>query len=377
MNSLRGFVRPSHLSMLSRPQGLRGDGLLSPSGFRDLVSGRRRGLGPLLVRSLLRLAESPYTAVVRWRNRRYDSGAAPAHRMAVPVVSVGNLTLGGTGKTPMVEWLARWFVQRDVRVAVVSRGYGARQGGPNDEALELRERLPGVMHVQNPDRVEGALQAIRQADCQLIFLDDAFQHRRIDRQLDLVLLDALEPFGFGHVFPRGTLREPVEGLGRAHALLLTRADQLSPAQREEIRGEAVRYAPQALWAEVVHAPQVFRSAAGAEQPLASLAGQPVAAFCGLGNPAGFRRTLEACACRVVDFREFADHYRYSPADVDSLARWAEGLDVVAVVCTHKDLVKLGAERLGRLPLWAVTIALEFLVGQEALEARLEELLPVR
>lgn len=351
--------------------------MLSPSQFRDLVSGRRRGLGPLVVRSLLRLMELPYAAAVRWRNRRYDRGVAQIHQVGVPVVSVGNLTLGGTGKTPTVEWLANWFAERGVTVALASRGYGASDGAPNDEALELRESLPEVTHVQNADRVAAAQQAIRQSGCQLLLLDDAFQHRRIARQLDIVLLDALEPFGFGHVFPRGTLREPIEGLRRAHVVLLTRADLLDPPKREQIRREALSHAPQAVWAEVAHAPQVFRSASGAEEPIVSLAGERVAAFCGLGNPAGFRHTLDVCRCRIVDFREFADHYRYVQADVHSLTRWAERLDVAAVVTTQKDLVKLGVDRLGRLPLWAVTIAMMFLTGQEQFEARLRELLPGR
>lgn len=349
--------------------------MLSPSEFRDLVSGRRRGLGPLVVRPLLRLVEIPYTLAVRWRNRRYDLGTAQIHEVGVPVVSVGNLTLGGTGKTPAVEWLARWFAQHGVAVAVVSRGYGADGKGPNDEALELRDRLPGVVHVQDPDRVAAAEQAIRQSGCQLVLLDDAFQHRRIARQLDIVLLDALEPFGFRHVFPRGTLREPIEGLRRADVVLLTRADLLAPSQRDQIRREAMHHARDAVWAEVVHSPRAFRCFSGAEQPIVSLAGEPVAAFCGLGNPAGFRHTLHVCRCRVVDFREFADHYRYAQADIDALAHWADRLDAAAVVTTHKDLVKVGVERLGRLPLWAVTIALDFLTGQEEFEAKLRELLP--
>ena len=111
--------------------------MLGPSEFRDLVSGRRRGLAAAAARIGLRLGEIPYTWAVRLRNRRYDNGAAKVHQAAVPVISVGNLTMGGTGKTPMVEWLARWFRRRNVRVAVISRGYGAEHGSLNDEALEL------------------------------------------------------------------------------------------------------------------------------------------------------------------------------------------------------------------------------------------------
>src|SRR3990172_12178271 len=112
--------------------------MFGPAEFRDLVSGRSRGIGATAVRGLLRVVEVPYTSAVNWRNRRYDRDHSTVHRVGVPVVSVGNLTLGGTGKTPMVKWLARWLRQKNVRVAIVSRGYGANVGHENDEALELR-----------------------------------------------------------------------------------------------------------------------------------------------------------------------------------------------------------------------------------------------
>ncbi|HYW79548.1 MAG TPA: tetraacyldisaccharide 4'-kinase [Thermoguttaceae bacterium] len=346
---------------------------LSPSTFREIISGRRRGPVAALLRFGLRLVETPYTWVVRRRNRRYDSGAAATHRVAVPVVSVGNLTLGGTGKTPMVEWLARWFRDRDVRVTVISRGYGAEAGSLNDEALELEQRLPDVPHLQNPDRVAAALTAIEEFECQLIVLDDAMQHRRIGRDLEIVLLDALEPFGFDHVFPRGTLREPVEGLGRADVVVLSRADMLGPPERQQIQATAKRYAPAAAYLEVTHAARSLVSSAGKEEPLGSLTGRPIAAFCGIGNPAGFRHTLETCGYQVACFREFPDHHRYDRADVESLATWADQSDIAAVLCTQKDLVKLQADHLGRHPLRALRIGLEILSGREALESELQAL----
>jgi len=347
--------------------------VLSPSQFRDMVSGRRRGVGAAMARVGLRVVEVPYTLAVVWRNRRYDSGRAAVHRVPVPVVSVGNLTLGGTGKTPMVQWIARWLRGRGRRVTLVSRGYGAQAGAVNDEALELEQNLPDVPHIENPDRVAAARLAVEELDCQIIVLDDAFQHRRIHRDLDVVMLDALEPFGFGHVFPRGTLREPLRGLGRVDIVVLSRADLLEPDERARIRERVHRYAPEAAWAEVMHAPQRLLSSSGETQSLDTLRDKPVAAFCGIGNPAGFRHTLERCACRAVDFREFPDHHRYGRADVESLADWADRLDVAAVVCTHKDLVKLSVEGLGRRPLWAVTIGIEFLTGQAEMEARLDAL----
>jgi tetraacyldisaccharide 4'-kinase len=349
--------------------------LLNAAQFRELVSGRRRGARAAVLRLGLRVAELPYTWVVRWRNHRYDRGAAEVRRAGVPVVSVGNLTLGGTGKTPMVEWLARWFRGRGVRVVLISRGYGAESGARNDEALELEQRLHDVPHLQDADRVSAARVAVEELQCQLILLDDAFQHRRIARDLDVVLLDALEPLGFGHVFPRGTLREPLAGLRRAQVVGLSRSDAITPVEREEIWRTVGRHAPGAIRLEIAHVPRALIRCDGREEPIESLAGRPVGAFCGIGNPAGFRHTLRTCGYQVVNFREFPDHHPYSRADVESLASWADGLDVAAVLCTHKDLVKLGIDQLDRRPLWAVRVSLGFLAGQEALEARLTELLP--
>jgi tetraacyldisaccharide 4'-kinase len=349
---------------------------LNPSNFRELVSGRRRGAAAALLRGALRVAEFPYTSAIRWRNRQFDRGRKAIERAGVPVVSVGNLTLGGTGKTPLVEWLARWFRAQDVRVAIISRGYGAEAGARNDEALELEQRLPDVPHVQNPDRVAAARMAIEEFESQLILLDDAFQHRRIHRDLDVVLLDALEPFGFGHVFPRGMLREPLSGLSRAGVVALSRANLVDVAKRERIKSVVRRNAPAALWIECDHAPRGLQSVSGVTAELSALAGKPVAAFCGIGNPDGFRRTLEQCGIQVSAFREFPDHFAYQRADVESLLNWVAGLSVEAVICTQKDLVKLGIDRLGPRPLWAFAISLQISTGQLAFESRLQQMLAI-
>lgn len=349
--------------------------MFSPSEFRELVSGRRRGVAAIAMRGALRAGEVCYAAAMQWRNRRYDSGRAEIVRVDVPVVSVGNLTLGGTGKTPMVEWLARWYRARGVRVTLVSRGYGAEQGARNDEALELEQRLPDVPHVQHADRIVAAQLAIEEFECQLIVLDDGFQHRRLARDLDLVLIDALEPFGFEHVFPRGTLREPLAGLRRADVVALSRADMLTADERRRIESRVRQMAPRALGCEVVHQPSRLVSAEGLEEPIESLAGRRVAAFCGIGNPVGFRHTLDRAGAHVIEFREFADHHSYCRGDVEALAKWADSLDVEMVVCTSKDLVKLRVEHLGRRPLRALAIELVFLAGQDELEARLAALIP--
>lgn len=343
--------------------------------FEDLVSGRQRGLPASVARGALRLAEVPYTLAVAWRNRRFDTGRLPIYRPAVPVVSVGNLTLGGTGKTPCVAWIARWFRARDVRVAILSRGYGAQAGRPNDEALELEQQLPDVPHLQHPDRSQSAHVAVDELDMQILLLDDGFQHRRLARDLDLVLLDALAPFGHGHVFPRGLLREPPTSLARAQLVALSRADMVDASSRAAIRQQVAQLAPSAGWLELAHHPQALLDCDGTEQPIAQLASRPVAAFCGLGNPEGFRRTLTACGCDLRAWRVFPDHHAYQRRDVEELSAWAEAADVDLVLCTGKDLVKLGLPRLGRRPLAALQIGLRILAGGELLEAHLSRCLP--
>ncbi len=345
--------------------------MLNPSTFRDLVSGRRRGPGAALLRAGLRVAEVPYSTAMRVRNWRFDQGYSSVHQVGVPVISIGNLTLGGTGKTPLVEWIARHFRTRGVRVSIVSRGYGAEQGERNDEALELELALPDVPHLQNPDRVEAAQIAIEELETELILLDDGFQHRRLARELDIVLLDATEPFGNEHVFPRGTLRESPSSLARAQVVLLSRADMLSAESRQRVQARVARLAPQAVWCEVTHQPHALLDASGLEHPLANAQGQRVAAFCGVGNPSGFRHTLETLGYELCGWREFPDHHSYTRADVEMLTEWAKKGEIV--LCTRKDLVKLGVESLGTVPLRAVGVQLNFLKGEEALVATLQNL----
>ncbi len=357
-------------SIDNRPESLPNH-VLSPSNYRDLISGRRKGVRAAMLRSALGAVAVPYRWTVEWRNRRYDSGSAAVHRAGVPVISVGNLTLGGTGKSPMVEWLARWFLERGQKVGILSRGYGS-QTGPNDEARELAWKLPDVPHLQNPDRVAAARQAIVRHGCQVLVLDDGFQHRRIGRDLDIVLLDALEPFGFERIFPQGTLREPIKNLARADAIALSRADLLPMEQRQAIRDRVLALAPHALWLEIAHTPQtLLGQPSAAEQPLDSLRQRRILAFCGLGNPAGFRHTLQRCGYEVAEFREFPDHHLYTVADLESLAASARQRDVFAVVCTQKDLVKISVANLGDRPLWAVKIGTEILAGRSELERELK------
>jgi tetraacyldisaccharide 4'-kinase len=293
----------------------------------------------------------------------------------VPVVSVGNLTLGGTGKTPCVEYLAGFFQQHNRRTAILSRGYGSARG-PNDEALVLQENLPQVPHLQGPDRVFLANEAIKNFRSEILVLDDGFQHRRLARDLDIVLVDATQPWE-PHLFPRGLLRESYEGLRRAGFVLLTRCDQVESRKRGRLKEAIAHYAPAVPIAESNHGPVHLINAAREVAALAELHDRPVAAFCGIGNPHAFRKTLADLGARVSTFRTFPDHHPYSSRDWEELNRWAQQQEAESLVLTtQKDLVKLRHLRLGGKPLWALRIRLHIQEGQEVLDQKLTEIIGI-
>lgn len=344
--------------------------MFSPSTLHDIASGRRSGWGPDMLRGALALLELPVAWYARRKNRAFDEGRSAVHRVAAPVISVGNLTAGGTGKTPLVEWLARTLQAQGKSVALISRGYGSLPGKDNDEARELAAKLPGVLHLQNPDRVAAAQQALEQQPGSVLILDDAFQHRRIHRDLDIVLLDALAPFGFEHLIPRGLLREPVSALSRADIVVLSRANLIDGADRQEIRERVIAFAPRAVWAEAIHAPRELRSNDGSSLSIDWLRDKRIAAFCGIGNPAGFRRTLEIAGADMVAWREFPDHCHYNVNHLAGLNSWARETNSAAIICTHKDLVKLPHDQIGGLPLLALVVGLQFTAGEQAVVTKL-------
>ena len=294
--------------------------------------------------------------------------------MPVPVVSVGNLTAGGTGKTPFVEYVARFYRNLGYRVAILSRGYGGR-GGRNDEALVLEENLPDVPHLQGADRVALARTAVAERKSEVLVLDDGFQHRRLARDVDVVLIDATTPWGHGYLLPRGLLREPPSSLRRADVIAMTRCDQVPAEQRERLLRTIDRIAPHKLLVETTHRPVELRNSDGEKAPLELLREGP-AAFCGIGNPEAFRRTLLDLGARLEDFRSYPDHHAYSGADVEELHHWAGRLPSgTPIVTTQKDAVKLRLSRLGDRPLWWLRIRLRVESGQDALDGCLRSVLP--
>jgi tetraacyldisaccharide 4'-kinase len=353
-----------------------------------VVSGARRGPGAAAARAGLSLLAALYRVGLAAREALLHLGGAP-ERVCPPVVSVGNLTVGGTGKTPMVALLARLAADLGARVAVATRGYKAAAGERGDEALELERLLPGVAILQGKDRARAIRQWTRDHPCDLVILDDGFQYRRLHRDLDIVLVDALEPFGFGHVLPRGLLREPLCALERADLVVLTRADLVNGERVEAIRREVRRRAaPDTPVLASRHRPSAVVLADGSRASPESLRGSAVAAACGIGRPDAFRRTLEGLGAGVALWRTFPDHHAYAASDVADLLAETQAAGLKTLVTTGKDYVKwgrliepeAGATRVGGLEyavgVAALEVELELLERTDAVRQRLADLLAV-
>lgn len=328
----------------------------------------------------LRPLSTIYGAVVGLHGRLHDRRWLPSEKLDVPVLSVGNLTVGGTGKTPMVIWLARELERRGFRPGILARGYSRASGsdpGLNDEGRMIERATGGIPQVQRPDRVVGGHELISQG-CDVIVLDDGFQHRRLRRDVDLVLVDATRPWGLEacgeappvkSILPRGLLREPPRALARAQALVLTRTDQVSASELERLEDELERDALGVPRIFSIHKPKrLVELQSGAESPLSSLAGTEVELLSGIGNPEGFERSLETLGARVKKHHKRPDHHEWSAEDLADV-----GAGDVRVITTAKDGVKL--EKLGEPAgsIQVLEIELEITRGDSVLSALLDGL----
>ncbi|MDA0834505.1 MAG: tetraacyldisaccharide 4'-kinase [Planctomycetota bacterium] len=347
---------------------------MKPDFYHSLISERSRKLVPSCLRGVLSLASIGYSIGSRLRNAAYDHGWKGIQHADTPVVSVGNLTAGGTGKTPVVGFLAERFRERNFRVAILSRGYRAlKSTGNNDEKLLLDRLCPGVPHLQNADRVELAKRAVREFSAQVLILDDGFQHRRLARDLDIVLIDCLNPWGYGKLLPRGLLREPMSSLRRADLIMLTRADLCPPEQRISIRDKLEQFRGTAECVEIAFRPAHLVGRNAETASIESLRGAPILAACGIGNPQGFSQTLERLGCRIVGFERFADHHHYSLDDCRHLSHEALRLNVTAILMTEKDLVKIPSDFEFPVAFCAIRLGTVISSGQELLDKKLNEI----
>ena len=344
---------------------------MSREEFRQALLGEEsRGMVRLL-RPFLLLASWPYEAVIRLRNHFYSRGIFRTHRIDVPVVCVGNLTAGGTGKTPLVAWLAREMKTRGKAVAVVARGYrGKLRDGEliNDEGLLLKREIPGLIVVQDPDRVAAARKAVDEMGADFIILDDGFQHRRIGRDCDLVTLDARSPFSGGRILPAGLLREPASGVARADLVVLTRCGRIFEDDLEKTTGRVQALSPGAPVFHSDHVPSGLGTVGGEKRvDPADLDGKAVFLCSAIADPGSFRRTALELGVRVTGERVFRDHHDFGSGDVARVVQAARDSGAEAVLTTAKDSVKLAS-----FPEAARFLVLKIEIGFRGREAELLE-----
>lgn len=329
----------------------------------------------------LRLLSGPlaaaYGRIIAGRNAKFDSGRGVVE-LDRPVISVGNLSVGGTGKTPMVAWIVRALLRNGNRPVIAMRGYS--KSGASDEAMEYQAEFSEVPVVAQPDRLEGLIDLFHDpagAETDVVVLDDGFQHRKIARQLDVVLIDATrDPFA-DRLLPRGWLREPVESLGRAGSVVITHAECAAPSEIDRLRREIATRAPGIAlsvarhgWSELI----VVEGGAERRESTGWLKGKRVVAACGIGNPGPFLKAVrEASGAEVLEFVR-PDHDPYLPRTIMDLFRLAKDRAAQAIVMTGKDWAKLRAVRPDAWPCPVVRPKLEmmFQSGGEELLGRVLE-----
>ena len=310
-----------------------------------------------LLLTLGRPLSPAYSTLMKARAWAYRNGYLSTRRLSCPVISIGNLSLGGTGKTPHVLAIANWLKSRGIRPAVVSRGYGGRAGrGPlvasdgtsvlvshrdaGDEPVMMAEALSDIPVVVGSDRYAGGRLAVERFGAQVIVLDDGFQHMALFRDVDLVLLPAVNFFGTRWVFPGGDLREPVSALSRATAILLTRAEALSSSDREIGRRKLqAMVTDRPVFLSEMRATRCI-SMKGEVKALEMLASEPLFAVCALAGPESFFAILEELDTDLRGKAAFPDHYSYKRNDLSKLMAQARKQGARALVTTHKDSVKI-------------------------------------
>lgn len=316
-----------------------------------------------------------YAIVVWIRNRLFDRGVLTTAEAGVPVISVGNITAGGSGKTPVVIEIGRFLLIEGKKVAVVSRGYGRKTTGSvvvsdgtsivsdahngGDEPMQIAAALSTAIVIVDENRVRGARRAVKEFGAEVIILDDGFQHRHLARSLDIVVMDAhRSPFDTNLV-PAGFRREPLSELNRAHCIIVTKVRNEDEASvllnNKNIVG--IHYAFHSSYAPVA----LKDLATGAERPLNELPGRSILAVCGIADPESFRRTITSIGGHVAELMSFPDHHRYDRRDVASILSTRNTIRAEIILTTEKDAVKLSAfaGALSGIPLYALVMSVQF------------------
>jgi len=355
---------------------------LNQETYLKLISGQKSGAGPALLRFFLSAAAIFYSIAIGSRTFLYSKGLLKTHHAGAKVISVGNITVGGTGKTPLVIWLCKFLEQKGIGCAILTRGYKANQRSKiknqnyEDEPAIFAQHCAEAGVIVNPDRVAGAAEAVTRFGAEVLIMDDGFQHRRLARNLDIVTIDATKPFGYGRLLPAGLLREPVTALARADAVVITRCDQVKETDLAELEQKLRQINPNMIIARSIHAPIFAESIKNKKISLESLKGKKVFAFCGIGNPQAFLNTIHTLGCDVVGSRVYDDHQHYNSDDVAGICEQAMCGKAELILTTQKDwtkIARLDALR-NEMPFAYLAIELKFISGEDGLRDLIERTL---
>lgn len=341
------------------------------------------------MRRLLSIPARLYEIIVTARTNAYRLGLFTTHHLPVPVVSIGNITVGGTGKTPLTIAVSKKIIKLGVTPAILSRGYkgtftgeygfvadragiqlSANQAG--DEPYMMAKRLPGTTITIGGNRVVSGRATIDYYHPDCLILDDGFQHLRLHRDLNLLLLDASRSLQTEYLLPRGRLREPISALQRADLIVLSHCEDPEQTYRATTSLRAFGVKGELVLGR--HIPSVIRSLDGAiELPLSWLQAQPVCAFCGIAKPEAFSTLITSQGGVIKAFHTFPDHHRFTKRDYDALNRLASDTCCRAMLTTEKDAVRLDPRAL-RIPVYYLAITFGFIHNEEVLDRVLEQTL---
>ena len=354
-----------------------------------------------LFRSLFFILSQFYFLAIKVRWLIYRFKLVPQTKMPCTVISVGNITWGGTGKTPAVIMISKLLREMGKRVAVLSRGYrrskkkdkknkisivsdgkklllSSREAG--DEPYLLARNLPDVPIIVGKNRINSGKYTIERFDTEVVVLDDGFQYWPLNRDIDIVTIDCLNPYGNGYLIPRGSLREPLSHLSRADIFLLTRVNFVSRDNLQRIIGDLGRVNPRSIILESVHRPNYLQGTfSGEKQSLDFIKGKRAVTFSSIGNPYSFEKTLEDLGAKIVKIFRFPDHHDYQGNDLGKIeATYRTDLEKgeVIAVTTEKDGVRL--ERIispetdrALWEIWILKIELEIVRGKEEWRRKIE------
>ncbi len=334
--------------------------------WREIVTCEKPPIGYKLLRLLLLIFSIFYYIAITLRNFFYDISIFKKTKVDAAVVSIGNITTGGTGKTPLVAWLCNYFAEKNIKTAVLTRGYKLKSSDLADEPVILAKNCPDTEIIIDTDRAQGAKKAIAEYNAKLLIMDDGFQHRKLARDVDIVAVDATEPFGMGKLLPAGFLREPLGSLKRADAVVITRINQTQPENIENIKETILKIKPDMVFASAVHKPICAGLIKDKRIALDELKGKRIYAFCGIGNPDAFFQTLSELALNIVGKRVYNDHHRYAQSDIMDIFSDSRAEKAELIITTQKDWIKtalLNMEKID-LPVAWLAVELEFIQGRQ-------------